>query len=112
MSTIGTVQKQPDGSFVGFITTLTVDATVRIVPVSDKPSDDLPDYRVFGRPNGDGKRRECELGAGWIRTSKTTGAEYVSLKLDDPSLRGPIYANLGRASGEHDDDVYAVIWTR
>lgn len=111
MNTIGLVRKKTDGSFAGHITTLAFDVSIRILPVAEKPSDELPDYRVLGRPIGNGKRRECHLGAGWIRISKSSGAEYVSLKLDDPSLCEPIHASLGRTPGQ-DEDTYVIVWNR
>jgi uncharacterized protein (DUF736 family) len=110
MSTIGFVQKQNDGSFAGHITTLEFDANVRFV-ANDRKNGDEPDYRVLARPNGDVRRRECELGGAWVRRSKT-GDSYISLKLDDPSFTTALYANLGKAAGQDDDDTYAVIWNR
>ena len=52
-----------------------------------------------------------EIGAGWVRTGETSGKEYVSLSLAAPEF-GPrkLYANLGRAAGQDDEDVFAVIW--
>jgi len=52
-----------------------------------------------------------EIGAGWQRTSRDSGASYVSLSLAAPEF-GPrkLYANLGRAAGQDDDNVFAVIW--
>ena len=42
-------------------------------------------------------RNGVELGAGWSKTAKDTGAEYVSVKLDDPSgLRNPGPGRKGR----------------
>ena len=59
-----------------------------------------PDYRVAA--NG------VELGAGWRKTAKDTGAEYVSVKLDDPSFTAPVYASLVLGvGGEH-----KLIWSR
>jgi uncharacterized protein (DUF736 family) len=42
---------------------------------------------------------------------KTSGEDYISLSLADPAF-GPkkLYANLGRAAGQDDENVYAVIW--
>ena len=49
-----------------------------------------------------------EFGAGWSKAAKDTGAEYLSLKLDDPSFTGPVYANLVQSdNGEH-----KLIWSR
>jgi Uncharacterized conserved protein len=112
MPTIGFVQKQSDGSFTGHITTLGFDANVRIVPNGRKNGEEMPDFRVLARPSRDVKRRECELGGGWLRKGRASSEEYISLKLDDPSFTAPLYANLGRAAGQDDEDTYAVIWNR
>ncbi|HMO74386.1 MAG TPA: DUF736 family protein [Sphingopyxis sp.] len=102
MSAIGYVQRQPDGSFKGAIRTLSVNAEVAIVPNRGKTGEQ-PDYRVVS--NG------VELGGGWIRTGEVSQREYVRLSLSAPEL-GPrtLYANLGRAAGQDDDDAYAIIW--
>src|SRR5262249_38598831 len=47
-----------------------------------------------------------EIGAAWKRTSKENTV-YHSVKLDDPSLPAPIYANLVEAEGH-----YALVWSR
>jgi uncharacterized protein (DUF736 family) len=46
-----------------------------------------------------------------MRTGESSGKDYVSLSLHDPAF-GPkkLYANLGRAAGQDDEDVFAVIW--
>lgn len=51
------------------------------------------------------------MGGGWVRRGKTSGEDYVSLSLADPAF-GPkkLYANLGRAAGQDDPNVFAVIW--
>ena len=37
--------------------------------------------------------------------------EYVRLAMSAPELGGrTLYANLGRAAGQDDDDAFAVIW--
>ena len=52
-----------------------------------------------------------EIGAAWVRTGQVSGELYVSLSLAAPEF-GPcrLYANLGRAAGQDDDDTYALIW--
>ena len=52
-----------------------------------------------------------EIGAGWVRKSESSGNDYVSLSLAAPEF-GPrrLYANLGRAAGQDDPDVFALIW--
>jgi uncharacterized protein (DUF736 family) len=103
MSAIGYVTKQQTGGFKGQLKTLTIRADIDIVPNGLKTSDDQPDYRVL--------HRNVEIGAGWVRKGAMSGKDYVSLSLASPEF-GPrkLYANLGRAAGQEDEDVYAVIW--
>jgi uncharacterized protein (DUF736 family) len=52
-----------------------------------------------------------EIGAGWLRIGQMSGKEYVSLSISAPELGSKtLYANLGRAAGETDPNVYALIW--
>ena len=46
-----------------------------------------------------------------MKKGETSGKEYVSLSLAAPEF-GPkkLYANLGKAAGQDDDSLYAVIW--
>ena len=97
MATIGTFTKTSSG-FSGTIQTMGLKAKVAITPV-EKRGESQPDYRVFV-----GK---VEIGAGWLRTSKGNGREFVSVKLDDPSFAAPIYANLVEREGQHE-----LIWSR
>ncbi len=105
MATIGIVRKEDDGRFVGNLNTLAIRANIRIVPVRDKRSDTAPDYRVQTAEGVD-------IGVGWTRIGRESQRSYVSLKLDDPTFPNPIYANLGRAAGQDDDEVFSVIWDR
>ncbi len=102
MPAIGYVQRQSDGSFKGSIRTLSVSAEVIIAPNRGKTGEQ-PDYRVLSGG--------VELGCGWIRTGEVSQREYVRLAMSAPEL-GPrtLYANLGRAAGQDDDDSYAIIW--
>lgn len=103
MSSIGQVTRQPNGSYKGHLKTLAFRAAVSIVPNPDKKTDEQPDYRVIAGG--------VEIGAGWRKLGESSGQEYVSLSLSDPSF-GPqkLYANLGRAAGQDDDDLFAIIW--
>lgn len=104
MPAIGHVTKSKDGtSFKGQLKTLSFRAPIDILPNSAKNGDTQPDYRVYSQA--------VEIGAGWIRKGESSGKDYVSLSLSDPAF-GPkkLYANLGRAAGQDDEDVYAVIW--
>ncbi|WP_456305878.1 DUF736 domain-containing protein [Komagataeibacter xylinus] len=99
MAQIGTFTRTEDGIFNGTIRTLNINVKATIRPVT-REHDRAPDYRVAA--NG------VELGAGWSRTAKDSGAEYLSLKLDDPSFNGPVYASLVQGdNGEH-----KLIWSR
>ncbi|MBJ7441920.1 MAG: DUF736 domain-containing protein [Sphingopyxis sp.] len=102
MPAIGYVTRSGEG-FKGQIRTLSIRTEVEIVPNSRKSNDVQPDYRVVASG--------AEIGAGWLRRSETSGNTYVSLGLAAPEF-GPrrIYANLGRAAGQDDDDTFAIIW--
>ena len=104
MPAIGHVTKQANGGgYKGQLKTLTIRADIDIVPNAAKGAANQPDFRVL--------TKGYEIGAGWLRTGETSGKEYVSLSLAAPEF-GPrkLYANLGRAAGQDDDDVFAVIW--
>lgn len=102
MSAIGYVARSGNG-FKGQLKTLSIRADIEIVPNTRKASDRQPDYRVLA--NG------VEVGAAWNRRSETSGNDYVSLSLAAPEF-GPrrLYANLGRAAGQDDEDSFAIIW--
>ena len=78
-------------------------AQATIIPNVNKSADAQPDYRVM--------TQGIEIGAGWTKKGETSGKEYVSLALAAPEF-GPrkLYANLGRAAGQDDDSLYAMIW--
>ncbi len=102
MPAIGYVTRDGEG-YKGQIRTLSIRTDVEIVRNSRKSSDVQPDYRVVASG--------AEIGAGWLRRSETSGNTYVSLSLAAPEF-GPrrLYANLGRAAGQDDDDAFAIIW--
>ncbi len=101
MPAIGYVSRNQNG-FKGQLKTLSIRADIEIVPAT-KRSGSQPDYRVVAGG--------VEIGAGWVRHSETSGNDYVSLSLAAPEF-GPrrLYANLGRAAGQDDDDTFAIIW--
>ena len=101
MPAIGHVTRNQNG-YKGQLRTLSISAEISIVPAR-KTSDNQPDYRVVAGG--------VEIGAGWNRHSETSGNDYVSLSLAAPEF-GPrrLYANLGRAAGQDQDDVFAIIW--
>jgi len=102
MPAIGYVTREGQG-FKGQLKTLSIRTEIEIIPNVRKTGDTQPDYRVSA--NG------VEVGAGWVRRGEMSGKDYVSLSLAAPEF-GPrrLYANLGRAAGQDDDDAYAIIW--
>ncbi|MFC0104421.1 DUF736 domain-containing protein [Sphingopyxis terrae] len=103
MAAIGFVNGTIEKGFVGQLRTLSIRASIDISPNRSKSGDAQPDFRVFSEG--------VEIGAGWVRTGEMSGKTYVSLSLAAPEF-GPrrLYANLGRAAGQDDDETYAVIW--
>ena len=99
MAQIGSFIRNADGIYTGEIRTLTLHIKTSIRPVP-REHDKAPDHRVSA----------CgvEFGAAWTKAARESGAEYLSLKLDDPSFPAPIYATLTRG----DDGEYKLIWSR
>lgn len=102
MPAIGYVTRDGNG-FKGQLKTLSIRTDIEIIPNTRKSGDAQPDYRVSAAG--------VEVGAGWIRRGEMSGKDYVSLSLAAPEF-GPrrLYANLGRAAGQDDDDAFAIIW--
>ena len=103
MTAIGYVTKNDNGSYKGQLRTVSIRADIDIIPNRDKTADTHPDFRVM--------TQGVEIGAGWIRRGENSRKDYVSLSLAAPEF-GPrkLYANLGRAAGQDDDSVFALIW--
>ena len=78
MANIGSFKKV-GSDFQGEIVTLSLQTKgVRIVPETNRSNDNAPSHRVYvGR---------AEIGAAWSKRSNE-GRDYLSLKLDDPSLQ-------------------------
>lgn len=102
MPAIGYVTRNGEG-FKGQLKTLSIRTDIEIIPNARKSGDTQPDYRVSAAG--------VEVGAGWVRRGEISGRDYVSLSLAAPEF-GPrrLYANLGRAAGQDDDDAFAIIW--
>jgi uncharacterized protein (DUF736 family) len=102
MPAIGYVTRDGEG-FKGQLRTLSIRTDIEIIPNTRKSGDTQPDYRVSAAG--------VEVGAGWVRRGEMSGKDYVSLSLAAPEF-GPrrLYANLGRAAGQDDDDAFAIIW--
>ena len=102
MATIATLTQKADGTLEGQLTTLSVTAQIALVKNGRKTKDNEPDYRIVSRKNG------FELGAGWNRTSKSSGEEYISVSLSAPEF-GTIYGNVAPAPGD-DQTKRVIIW--
>lgn len=102
MATIANLTVKSDDSFEGTLATLTVSAPIAIIPNGRKVKESEPDYRIVSRKNG------FELGAAWVRTSQSTGAEYISVTLSAPEF-GTIYGNIANAPGD-DPKKKVIIW--
>ena len=100
-TTIATLMQKGE-NLEGTLTTLTVSAPIALIPNSRKTKDNEPDYRIISRKNG------YELGAGWVRTSKMSGEDYISVSLSAPEF-GTIYGNVPPAPGD-DESKKVVIW--
>jgi uncharacterized protein (DUF736 family) len=98
MATIGTFTTSGNG-FSGIIKTLNlnVKATMRAV---ERATEKGPDFRILAR--------NVEFGAAWKKVSND-GRDYLSVKLDDPSFPGPIFATLIEVDGE---EGLSLIWSR
>ncbi|HTM81574.1 DUF736 domain-containing protein [Asticcacaulis sp.] len=98
MSIIGTFVKAGD-TYAGSVKALTLNVKAKLV-ATEGGSEQSPDFRVYAGT--------VEIGAGWKKISDSQ-REYVSLKLDDPSLPHPIFASLFPAD---EPDTYNLIWSR
>ena len=101
---LGYVTKTENGSFEGTLSMMSLKKRISIRPNETKQSDGQPDFRVFTEDR-------IEIGGGWNRTGKVSGKDYASLTFAAPEF-GPnrIFANLGRAAGQEDDAVMAILW--
>ena len=79
---------------------------------AEKSSDNAPDYRIFASGTGRGRDgADSELGAAWQKTSAQQ-RDYLSVKIDDPALAGPLFATLVEDAGDPDGGRFNLIWTR
>ena len=96
MATLGVFSRHED-CWYGSIQTLSLNTRVEIVP-SGLEGEKAPQHRVVIGGN--------EIGAAWTRTNRD-GGTYLAVKLDDPCLPGPIFANLVERG-----DAHHLIWSR
>lgn len=102
MSVIGMFTPIKDGGWEGTIRTLTIDVKARLIPNDNQDSERAPAFRLFaGR---------SELGAAWReRSSGENPRDYLSVRLDDPSLPAPISAAMFEAT---DGKEAQLVWSR
>lgn len=98
MTTIGSFTLRDDGVYVGAIRTLSLNLkAVQIRPVTPAV-ERAPDHRLYVG--------EVECGAAW--TIRPEGRpHFLSVRLDDPGLPGPLHARLLAEAEGH-----RLSWTR
>ncbi len=102
MAVIGKVTPTRDGGWQGTIRTLCIDTKVRLVPNDNQEGENAPAFRIFAG--------HSELGAAWKhRTIGESPKEYLSLRLDDPSLPEPLAAAMFEST---DGKEARIIWSR
>jgi uncharacterized protein (DUF736 family) len=100
MAVIGTFKRQGE-DFAGDIQTLALKVPRVTIEREQKRSENAPDYRLYA--NG------AEIGAAWEKAAKDSGAVFLSVLIDDPSLTAPINAALVQDSqGEN----WSLLWSR
>lgn len=101
---LGYVTKNETGGYEGTLATMSLKKRIHILPNEAKENDMQPDFRVFTEDR-------IEIGGGWNRIGKASGNSYISLTFSAPELGlNKIYANLGRAAGQEDPQVMAILW--
>ncbi len=99
MANIGTFT-QTDTGYAGTIHSMTLNVPCTFEAVLDNVENDkAPDFRIIGEAGAD-------LGAAWRKVNREKNA-YLAVKLEDPTLPGPIFANL-----VDQDGVFTLIWVR
>ena len=104
MALIGTFTSTSDG-FTGSIKTLLLDAELTISPLTRPISSNPPDFIITLGKSGDGPL------VGSARKKKTErGNDFLSIRIDDPSLSNPICGGLFLA--EESASHYHLYWSR
>lgn len=98
MAAIGAFTRTSEGSYQGGIRTLALNLKQVVFQPVRAETPNAPDFRVLAGG--------IEIGAGWKKVARD-GGEYVSVRLDDPTLVAPVYATLVEAANG-----FALIWSR
>lgn len=102
MSVIGSFTPSKDGGWTGSIRTLTIDAKLRLVPNDNKDHENAPAFRVFVG--------QSRVGDAWeARSGGDSPKDYLRVKLDDPSLPGPLSVALFPSE---EGDKAQLVWNR
>ena len=102
---IGNLKSNDDGVIIGRITTMAFGAVVALREVNSS-NERAPSHDIMGL-SADG-RNWVKVGAVWQYASNETGEEFLSGRIDDPSLEKP----LDLAMFRQDDGSYNVAWRR
>ena len=99
---LGYVSETKSG-FEGTLAMMNLSAAIRIEKNAEKTEEGHPDYRIYAGETS------TEIGGGWMRKTKASGRDYVSLTLADPQI-GPrrIFANLAPVKGKKGRHV--ILW--
>lgn len=100
-TTIATLTEK-GATLEGMLHTLAVNVPIALIPNATKTSEMQPDYRIISRNN------RVEIGAGWKRTGKMSGEEYISVSLAAPEI-GRIFGNVAPAPGG-DPTKKVILW--
>lgn len=89
-----------DYGYEGTISTLAMERRVKLVPNTNKKSEDSPDFFV--------KIGECDLGfARKAIAQGENGKPYLKVFLNDPSFADPVWAAMFEADGHAE-----LVWSR
>jgi len=105
MSNIGYVKQTGEHRYEGELSgLLTWRGKIRLQPLTGAVSANAPEMEVVAE-NG------AQIGTARVRVSKKSGNPYVNLAIKHPQIArgGPIFANLGPANDQDDEDVFAII---
>ena len=103
MATIGSVTKRDDGRYEGELRTLTIRADIAILPV--------PTRRRRTSPTTACCRKASRSAPAGCARARPPARSTCRSPISAPEFGSrTLYANLGRAAGQSDPDVYALIW--
>ncbi len=102
---IGTLTKNEAGIHMGRITTLQIAVYIALSAVNST-NDKAPAFDVLALAAD--KRSWVKIGALWAFTSNSTGEEFLSGRIDDPSMEKAMEVQLFRQQ----DGSYNVAWRR